>query len=114
MKLEIHFHQMESSEGIKSAIEAAAARLERYAAPDDVVKVVVGANGHHQVYAEVFWHDTVEKKDVFAKESANQGQDLYALIEQIIEKVHVQLQKAHDKRLDRQHKKDPLKKTILS
>jgi len=110
MKLEIHFHQMESSEGIKTFVNQAVTRLERYVAEDDFIKVVVGASGHHQVYAEVFWHDNAEKKDFFAKESANQGQDLYALLEQVIEKVYVQLQKAHDKRIERGQKKEPLKK----
>ena len=114
MKLEIHFHQMESSDGIRSYIEQSSEKLARYVAEEDFIKVVVGASGHHQVYAEIFWHDNAEKKDFFAKEQANQGQDLYALLDTVIDKVLVQLQKAHDKRLDRRQKKAPLKKTVTS
>jgi ribosomal subunit interface protein len=112
MKLEIHFHQMDSSEAIKSYIEKATERLSRYVSEEDSVKVVVGANGIHQVYAEIFWHDTEERKDLFAKEEAPQGQDLYSLIDTVTDKVFAQMQKAHDKRIDRQTKRDPLKKLV--
>jgi len=101
---------MESTEGIKTHIEQAAEKVARYVNEDDFLRVVVGANGHHQVYAEVFWHDHGEKKDLFAKEEANQGHDLYALIDTIFDRVSVQLHKAHDKRIERQQKKEPLKK----
>ncbi len=114
MNLEIHFHQMESTPAIKSHIEAAVQKLERYLEGHDHVKFVVGANGHHNVYAEIFWHDQESGKDLFAKEEANQGQDLYALVDVVVEKVFHQLHKHHDKKLERRQKKDPIKKTSAS
>lgn len=107
MKLEIHFHQMESTDGLKSYIEEGAEKLRRYVDDGELIKFVLGAQGHHQLQAEVFWHDKEQGKDIFSKE---QGTDMYALIDAVIEKVNTQLKKHHDKRLERRQKKEPLKK----
>jgi len=107
MKLEIHFHQMDSTDALKTHIEGAADKLSRYVEDGELVKVVLGTNGHHQLSCEIFWHDKDQHKDVFAKE---QGSEMYSLIDTVVDKAHAQLKKLHDKKLDRQHKKEPLKK----
>ncbi len=107
MKLEIHFHQMESTPALKTYIETAAEKLRRYVEDGELIKFVLGTQGHHLLQAEIFWHDKDQGKDIFSKE---QGTDMYALIDTVVDKVNTQLKKLHDKRLERHHKKDPLKK----
>ena len=109
MKLEIHFHQMESTDALKAHIEQTADRLERYVDEGSLVKVVLGTNGHHQLSCEIFWHDKDQHRDVFSKE---EGSDMYLLIDNCVEKVYAQLKKMHDKKIDRQQKKNPLKKVM--
>jgi len=110
MKIEIHFHQMDSSEAIKSHVEAGASRLERFLNDNDALKVVVGSNGHHQVYAEAFIHEHNQKKDFFSREEANQGKELYLLLDKVFDKLYAQIHKAREKQMDKHQKRDPLKK----
>jgi ribosomal subunit interface protein len=110
MNIEVHFHQMDSSEAIKSHIDKAASRLERFLNNNDALKVVVGSNGHHQVYAEAFIHEHNQKKDFFSREECNQGKELYLLLDKVFDKLYAQIQKARAKQMDQHQKRDPLKK----
>lgn len=110
MKLEIHYRDMTSTEGIKNHIEQATEKLHKFQKDDELIRFVVGARGIRQ-YAEIYWHDKGEGKDFFAKQ---EGDDLYAQIDQVVDKIIHQLQKAHDKTVDRHHRKEPLKRLINS
>ena len=110
MNIEIHFHQMDSSDAIKAHVQKVATRLERFLNDNDALKVVVGSNGHHQVYAEAFIHEHNQKKDFFSREEANQGKDLYLLLDKVFDKLYSQIQRAREKQVDKHQKRDPLKK----
>jgi ribosomal subunit interface protein len=110
MNLEIHFRDMQSTDGIRSHIEDRAEGLRKFVDDGELIRVIVGAERHRQ-YCEVFWHDKVQKKDYFAKE---EGDNLYAQIDVAFEKASIQLQKAHDKLITKHHKKEPLKKNGIS
>ncbi len=99
---------MESTEAIRTHIEDRADKLEKFIKGDEHVRVVVGAKQKgQQHFAEVYWHGNKSGKDFFAKE---EGDNLYAQIDTTFEKIIHQLQKEHDKSVDKHHKKQPLKK----
>ncbi len=108
MNIEIHYRDMKSTDGLKTHIEQRAKRLERFVKDDELIKVIVIAKGHLHA-AEVFWHDKKEGKDFFAKE---EGENAYTQIDQAFEKVFHQLQKAHEKMVDRHQKREPIKKIL--
>ncbi|MBN8554925.1 MAG: ribosome-associated translation inhibitor RaiA [Deltaproteobacteria bacterium] len=109
MKLEIHFRDMHSTDGLKTHIEDQAEKIRRYITEGELIRVIVGAERHRQ-YCEVFWHDKTQKKDYFAKE---EGDNLYAQIDVAFDKICTQIHKAHDKLVTKHHHKEPLKKASL-
>lgn len=100
---------MTSSEAIKNVIEERAERLRRFIDDNELIKVFVGLDGK-LTYAEIVWHDRETGKDFFVKET---GANLYAEIDKAFHTLELQVHKSHDKRVTRQHKKEPLKKSVL-
>jgi len=110
MKLEIHYREMSSTDGIKNHIEKKAEKLEKFVTEGELIRVIVGADKHKHIrYAEIFWHDKQRCRDFFAKD---EGADLYTQIDQVFDKIIHQLEKEHDKDISRHHKKEPLKKIL--
>ena len=108
MNLDIAFRELEPTEGIRVHIEEKAVKLEKYLKEDEHIRVVVGTKGRGKVqFAEIYWHDKKSGKDFFAKEEGNY---LYTQIDDIFDAITAQIQKSHSKKVQRQHRKVPLKK----
>lgn len=110
MNLEIHFREMTSTEAIRNHIEEKTNKLTKFVSDGQHMTVIVGAE-KKTFYCEIFWHDKQQAIDYFAKET---GDNLYAQIDQAIHKITAQIEKAHDKAINRHHKKEPLKKASLN
>lgn len=109
MNLQIHFKEMASTEAIKDHITDRAEKLRRFIDEGELIKVIVGAERHHQ-YCEIFWHDRDQKKDFFAK---NDGEHLYSQIDDAFLTIEKQIHKAHDKRVSKtKHEKAGLKRSV--
>jgi ribosomal subunit interface protein len=85
-------------------------KLKKFVAEGELIKVIVGAE-KKTFYCEIFWHDKLQAKDYFAKES---GDNLYTQIDNAVDKITHQLQRVHDKNIVKHHKKDPLKRMIAT
>jgi ribosomal subunit interface protein len=110
MNLEIHFREMTSTEALRTHIGDNVEKLKKFVAEGELIKVIVGAE-KKTFYCEIFWHDKLQAKDYFAKES---GDNLYTQIDNAVDKITHQLQRVHDKNIVKHHKKDPLKRMIAT
>lgn len=113
MNLEIHFRSIESTDAIRNHIEDKASKLAKYLAEEEHVRVVVGIKGKSKVhFAEVYWHDSQNRKDYFARK---EGDYLYTQIDEIFETMIQQVSKQHAKAITKKrHKKLPLKKAVTA
>ncbi len=111
MNLEIHFRSIKSTEAIKNHIEDKAVKLAKFLQDTEHVRVVVGTKNKGKVhFAEVYWHDSKNTKDFFARK---EGDYLYTQIDEIFETIIHQVAKQHGKSVTKKrHKKTPLKKVV--
>ncbi len=108
MNLDIAYREMGGTEAIKNHIEQRAAKLDKFLEVDERVRVVVGTDAHGKIhFAEVYWHDNVNKKDFFARK---EGDHLYTQIDEVFDIIQGQIQKQHDKFVTARQK-TPLKKS---
>lgn len=111
MKLEIHFKEIESSDGIRQHILERSEKLKTFLAPDEHVNVTVGAKFKgQQHHAEIYWHDNLIGKDFRA---SSEGHDLYTQIDEIFEKVLKQVVQMNSKLIDEKRRRPAAKKAHL-